>query len=95
MKKIRQLFNLVLSAVIVTLGFGSCVSQQKYQAVQKEYQAAQEEIGRLNAENAKMAAEVNALHQRLGKIEEYKRSMEERKVVYGPRPTEFKKDIDK
>ena len=95
MKKIRQLFNLALSAVIVALGFGSCVSQQKYQAVQKEYQAAQEEINQLQAEQEKMAAEVQSLRQKLGKAAEYKRNMEERKVVYGPRPTEYKKDVDK
>ena len=91
----RQLFNLSLSAVIVALGFGSCVSQQKYQAVQKEYKAAQEEIDRLNAEKAQMESEVNTLREQLVKAKAYRKSVEERKVVYGPRPTEFKNDIDK
>ena len=95
MKKLRQLFNLALSAVVVVLGFGSCVSLQKYKAVQQECEAAKEEIGRLNAENAQMRSEMDNLFKKVKASDEYRKRMEERKVVYGPRPSEFKKDIDK
>jgi len=39
--------------------------------------------------------ENSKLRKEAGKIQEYKRKMEERKVVYGPRPTGYKEDINK
>ena len=45
MKKYRNTINIILSAIIVALGFGSCVSQKAYQAAKqsetqrKEYRA--------------------------------------------------------
>jgi len=36
MKSIRNTLNIVLSAIIVALGFGSCVSHRAYQAAQQE-----------------------------------------------------------
>lgn len=95
MKKLRQLFNLALSAVVVALGFGSCVSMQKYKAIQQENEAAKEEINRLNAENAQIRSEMDNLFKRMKASEEYRKRMEERKVVYGPRPSGFKENIDK
>ncbi len=88
MKKIRQSINLMLSALIVALGFGSCVTQQKYRAAQEEIKLLQEENAKLNADNQK-------LQQDLRKAVQYRKQMEERKVVYGPRPTGFKDDINK
>ena len=88
MKKIRQSVNLLLSAIIVALGFGSCVSQ-------KTYDAAQEEIKQLKGENETLKAENASLRHDINKIREYKKSMEERKVVYGPRPTEYNDRINR
>ncbi len=88
MKKIRQSINLMLSALIVALGFGSCVTQQKYRAAQDEIKMLQEENARLNAEKAQ-------LQQDLHNAVQYRKQMEERKVVYGPRPTGYKEDINK
>ena len=88
MKKIRQSVNLLLSAIIVALGFGSCVSQ-------KTYDAAQEEIKQLKGENETLKAENASLRHDINKMMEYKKSMEERKVVYGPRPTEYNDRINR
>ncbi|MBQ9231525.1 MAG: hypothetical protein IJ190_10180 [Prevotella sp.] len=88
MKKIRQSINLVLSAIIVALGFGSCVSQ-------KTYKAAQEEIGVLKAENGALKAENANLQQEISKIRDYQKRTEERRVVYGPRPTNYNENINK
>ena len=93
MKKIRQFVNLLLSAVIVTLGFGSCVSQQKYQAAQEEIRNLQELNGALRAETDALRAENDRLQQNLNKAMEYQRKIEQRKVVYGPPPTSYQRDI--
>ncbi len=88
MKKIRQSVNLLLSAIIVALGFGSCVSQ-------KTYNAAQEEIKQLKGENDALKAENASLRHDINKIREYQQRAEERKVVYGPRPTGYNDKIGK
>jgi outer membrane murein-binding lipoprotein Lpp len=88
MKKIRCFVNLALSAVIVALGFGSCVSQQKYQE-------AQEEIQQLKAENDALKEDNAGLKREMQKIMDYKKRIEERKVVYGPRPTSFQEKINR
>lgn len=88
MKKIRHLVNTILSAVIVALGFGSCVSQ-------KTYDAAQEEIKLLKSENERLQSENAQLQNQLQKTVEYRERMEERKVVYGPRPSSYNEKINK
>lgn len=88
MKKIRSFINLLLSAVIVALGFGSCVSQQKYREAQKEIQ-------QLKAENDSLKEDNAGLKREMQKVMEYKNRFEERKVVYGPRPTSFQEKINK
>ena len=88
MKKIRHSINLILSAMIVALGFGSCVSQ-------KTYNAAQEEIKQLKGENEALKAENASLRQDISRIKDYKKKAEERKVVYGPRPTGYNERINK
>lgn len=87
MKKIRQSVNLVLSAIIVALGFGSCVSQ-------KTYKAAQAEIEHLKAENDVLKEQNAELQSNLSKFKEYQRNAEQRKVVYGPRPTQYNEKIN-
>ena len=57
MKKIRNTVNVVLSAIIVALGFGSCGVSQK------TYNEAQQELERLKAENASLNQEVRNLQQ--------------------------------
>lgn len=89
MKKIRNTVNVVLSAIIVALGFGSCGVSQK------TYNEAMQEIERLNKENASLNQEVQSLRQQMDAVKEYQRRMEERKVVYGPRPTAYDEDINK
>ena len=90
MKKIRNTVNVVLSAIIVALGFGSCGVSQK------TYNEAQQEIERLKAENASLNQEVRNLQQQQESlVKEYQKRMEERKVVYGPRPTAYNEDINK
>ena len=95
MSKIRQSMNIVLSAIIVALGFGSCVSQQKYKAALTEIEELKQQNAGLNAEKDALLQENSKLRKEAGKIQEYKRKMEERKVVYGPRPTGYKEDINK
>ena len=75
MKSIRNTLNIVLSAIIVALGFGSCVSHRAYQVKQK---------------NSSLKDEIRTLEENIMK---YRRNSEQRKVVYGPRPTSFQKDI--
>jgi cell division protein FtsB len=90
MKRIRKSINLVLSAIIVALGFGSCVSQQKYRV-------AQEEIKQLHEQNSRLSAENDALHQENANLRnalKHREQTEQRKVVYGPRPTGFKEKIN-
>lgn len=94
MKKIRNTVNVILSAIIVALGFGSCVSQKAYNEVQKAHAEAQEEIKTLHMENESLRQEVNTLKQQIGSALEYRKRMEERKVVYGPRPTGYKGELD-
>ena len=86
MKKIRRFINLILSAVIVALGFGSCVSQQKYLAAQEEIKQLQEKNEALNAENQRLQSNIKALEERS--------RIEQRKVVYGPPPTGYKEKIN-
>ena len=86
MKKVRQSINVILSAVIVALGFGSCVSQQKFLAAQEEINQLKERNETLNAENQKLQSHINALNEKI--------RMEQQKVVYGPRPTVYKEDIN-
>lgn len=95
MSKIRQSMNIVLSAIIVALGFGSCVSQQKYKEALTEIEQLKSQNAGLNAEKDALLNENAKLRQDMGKIQDYKRKMEERKVVYGPRPTGYKENIDK
>jgi len=86
MKKYRNTINIIFSAIIVALGFGSCVSQ-------KAYQAAKQEINDLKSENQKLREKNIELNQSIENMEraiiKYRRNMEERKVVYGPRPTSY------
>lgn len=88
MKKYHNTINMILSAIIVALGFGSCVSQ-------KAYQAAKQEINNLKQENEKLREKNTQLNQNIENLEraiiKYRRNMEERKVVYGPRPTNYMK----
>lgn len=88
MKKIRQYVNLVLSAIIVALGFGSCVSL-------KTYKAAQEEIENLKAQNEGLKSENARLNQNIQNFKDYQKQTEQRKVVYGPRPTRYDEQINK
>ena len=88
MKRIHHTINAVLSAIIVTLGFGSCVSQ-------KNYNAAQEEIKQLQEKNAILESEIHNLQQQISSFKDYQKQFEERKVVYGPRPTEYREKINK
>lgn len=88
MKKVRNMINIALSAIIVALGFGSCVSQ-------KTYNAAQERINILQAENERLQSENASLQQQINDAVKYRKGMEERKVVYGPRPTTFNENINK
>ena len=74
MKSIRNTLNIVLSAIIVALGFGSCVSHRAYQ----------------EQKNSSLKDEIRTLEENIMK---YRRDSEQRKVVYGPRPTSFQKDI--
>ena len=94
MKKIRNTVNVILSALIVALGFGSCVSQKAYHEVQKAHAEALEEIKMLHMENESLKQEVSTLKQQIGDALEYRKRMEERKVVYGPRPTGFKGQLE-
>ena len=86
MKKIRNMINIALSAVIVALGFGSCVSQ-------KTYKEAQERINVLQAENEYLQNENLSLKDQIKAAGQYRQQMEQRKVVYGPRPTTFNEKI--
>ena len=67
MKKIRNTVNVVLSAIIVALGFGSCGVSQK------TYNEAMQEIERLNKENASLNQEVQSLRQQMDAVKEYQR----------------------
>ena len=84
MKKVRHTINAVFSAMIVALGFGSCVSQKNYDAAQKEIELLQER-------NAVLEREVQDLKQQISFFKDYKDQMEQRKVVYGPPPTGYRK----
>lgn len=95
MKRIRQSVNLMLSALIVALGFGSCVSQKTYKTAQEEIGILKAENQALQAENHALQAENNGLRQEMSRFKDYQRQMEERKVVYGPRPTHYNEDINK
>ena len=95
MSKIRQSMNIVLSAIIVALGFGSCVSQQKYKAALTEIEELRGQNSALQADKAFLSDENGKLRQELKKVEDYRKRIEERKVVYGPRPTGYKEDINK
>ena len=77
-----------MDKVSYALGFGSCVSQ-------KTYNAAQEEIKQLKGENEALKAENASLRQDISRIKDYKKKAEERKVVYGPRPTGYNERINK
>lgn len=91
MSKIRQSMNIVLSAIIVALGFGSCVSQQKYRAAQEEIKQLHEQNGRLSADNDALLRENADLRKAL----KIRNKMEQPKVVYGPRPTNYKENINR
>lgn len=95
MKKIRHSVNLVLSAIIVALGFGSCVSQKTYKAAQEEIEVLKADKGALNAEIEALKAENAGLRQEMRKFKDYQKQMEERKVVYGPRPTNYNENINR
>ena len=82
--------NIVLSAIIVALGFGSCVSHRAYQAAQQEIKQLQDENEQLKQKNSSLKDEIRTLEENIMK---YRRDSEQRKVVYGPRPTSFQKDI--
>ena len=84
MKKVRHTINAVFSAIIVALGFGSCVSQKNYDAAQKEIELLQER-------NAVLEREVQDLKQQISFFKDYKDQMEQRNVVYGPPPTGYRK----
>ncbi len=90
MKSIRNTLNIVLSAIIVALGFGSCVSHRAYQAAQQEIKQLQDENEQLKQKNSSLKDEIRTLEENIMK---YRRNSEQRKVVYGPRPTSFQKDI--
>ncbi|MBQ8714655.1 MAG: hypothetical protein IJ552_05520 [Prevotella sp.] len=94
MKKIRHSINLVLSAMIVALGFGSCVSQQKYKEALTEIEQLKGQNANLNAEKDALYNENAKLRGDLEKALDYKKKSEQRKVVYGPRPMEFNEKIN-
>jgi hypothetical protein len=90
MKKIRNMINIALSAVIVALGFSSCVSQKTYNAAQERINLLQAENERLQNENLKLQDQIKTVSEAAG---QYRQQMEQRKVVYGPRPTNFNEKI--
>ena len=90
-KRIRYTINTLLSALIVALGFGSCVSQKTYEAAKQEIKQLQEENEMLKNDNSTLSNDVKRLKK---SIAEYQKRMEQRKVVYGPRPTDYKKNIN-
>ena len=92
MKKIRNAINIALSAIIVALGFGSCVSQKTYNAAQERINLLEAENDQLRNENASLQSQIKTIS---NAADQYRQRMEERKVVYGPRPTNFNENINK
>lgn len=90
MKKIRNIINIALSAIIVALGFGSCVSQKTYKEAQERINVLQAENEQLKVENASLQTQIKTISEAAG---QYRQQIEQRKVVYGPRPTTFNEKI--
>ena len=92
MKAITQVTTLLLSSLLALLGFGGCRSAKK---AQREMEAEQQRMDSIARAAWERQEQEKAMRQRQKEIEERRARGNEIRVLYGPPPSRYIKDIDK
>mgnify|MGYP006988902026 CR=1 FL=1 len=85
MKKVKKTISLLLSAIIVALGFGGCKTPKSVINGEQELESKRVE---LNAVNKEIADGYGYIQQLRDEIKELIKRQNVQKVVYGPPPVE-------
>ncbi len=92
MKAITKVTTLLLSSLLALLGFGGCRSAKK---AQREMEAEQHRMDSIARADLERQEQEEALRQRQKEIERQRARENEIRVLYGPPPSRFIKNIDK